>query len=141
MKMAGNAIVNVRRNIMTTSEMVRRLSKQRHVSLSELARRVGQSPQNFSKKLQRETLTLDELNQISQALGVSFEQSFVLPGGDRITTNSDEDSASVVIEDEFDMLLSSMLEVYPLCIFSNLTQNTYHIFEYDNFTTKKTTIG
>lgn len=73
---------------MTTSDMVRRLSKENHVSLSELARRVGQSPQNFSKKLQRETLTLDELNLIGQALGVSFEQCFVFPNGRRISTES-----------------------------------------------------
>lgn len=126
---------------MTTSEMVRKLCKQRHVSLSELARRVGQSPQNFSKKLQRETLTLEELNQISLVLGVSFEQSFVLPGGARITTNYAEDSANVCFEDEFDTLLSAMTEVYPLCIFANLTQNTYHIFEYDKFTTKKASVS
>ena len=126
---------------MTTSEMVRKLSKQRHVSLSELARRVGQSPQNFSKKLQRETLTLEELNEIANALGVSFEQSFVLPGGDRITTNYSEESADVLFVDEFDMLLSAMTEVYPLCIFSNLTSNTYHIFEYDNFPTKKASVS
>ena len=73
---------------MTTSDMVRRLCRESHVSLSELARRVGQSPQNFSKKLQRETLTLEELNLIAEALGVGFEQSFVFSSGRVITTGA-----------------------------------------------------
>jgi len=36
-----------------------------NISVSELARRIGQTPQNFNKKLQRETVTLDELKAIS----------------------------------------------------------------------------
>lgn len=71
---------------MTTSEMVRQICKESHVSLSELARRIGQSPQNFSKKLQRETLTLEELNFIGEALGVNYEQSFIMSTGRRIST-------------------------------------------------------
>ena len=66
---------------MTTSELIRALCKDQNVSIAELARRIGQSRQNFSKKLQRETLTLDEIKQISDAFGVRFEQSFTLPNG------------------------------------------------------------
>lgn len=71
---------------MTTSDMIRQVCRESHVSLSELARRIGQSPQNFSKKLQRETLTLEELNLIGEALRISFEQSFVFSSGRRIST-------------------------------------------------------
>ena len=66
---------------MTTSELIRALCKDQNVSIAELARRIGQSRQNFSKKLQRETLTLDEIKQISDAFGARFEQSFTLPNG------------------------------------------------------------
>ena len=46
---------------MKTSDMIRQLCEQMNISVSELARRLGQSPQNFGKKLKRETITLEEL--------------------------------------------------------------------------------
>ena len=36
---------------MTTSDMIRELCDRRNISLVELCRRVGQTPQNFNKKL------------------------------------------------------------------------------------------
>ncbi|MCW8487069.1 helix-turn-helix domain-containing protein, partial [Streptococcus macedonicus] len=51
---------------------------------SELARRIGQTPQNFNKKLKRETVTLDELKAIADVLEVRFVQAFVLPDGNVI---------------------------------------------------------
>ena len=36
------------------------------ISVSELARRIGQTPQNFGKKMKRDTVTLDELKQIAE---------------------------------------------------------------------------
>jgi transcriptional regulator with XRE-family HTH domain len=68
---------------MTTSELIKTLCKQQNVSIAELARRIGQSRQNLNKKLQRDTLTLDEIKQISDAIDVKFEQSFTLPDGER----------------------------------------------------------
>ena len=44
---------------MTTAEMIKELCEQMNVSVSELARRIGQTPQNFNKKLKRETVTFD----------------------------------------------------------------------------------
>jgi len=41
---------------MKTSDMIRQLCEQMNISVSELARRLGQSPQNFGKKLKRETI-------------------------------------------------------------------------------------
>lgn len=66
---------------MTTAELIKNLCKQQNISVAELARRIGQSRQNLYKKLQRDTLTIDEIKQIADALGVKFEQSFTLPGG------------------------------------------------------------
>lgn len=69
---------------MTTSEQIRVLCVRTGVSLSELARRLQQTPQNFNAKLKRNTITQDELNRIANALGVTYEQYFVLANGEQI---------------------------------------------------------
>ena len=69
---------------MTTSEQVRVLCVRTGVSLSELARRIGQTPQNFNAKLKRGTITKEEMQKIAVALNVTYEQFFLLPNGDRI---------------------------------------------------------
>ena len=55
---------------MNTSELVKQLCKEQKITIAELARRIGQSRQNLYKKLQRETLSIDEIKQIADALGV-----------------------------------------------------------------------
>ena len=75
--------------IMKTSDMIRRLCEQMNISVSELARRLGQSPQNFGKKLKRETITLEELKAIADVMDVKFEQSFILSDGKEIKTGSE----------------------------------------------------
>lgn len=55
---------------MTTSEQIRVLCVRTDVSLSELARRINQTTQNFNSKLKRNTITQDKLNQIAKALNV-----------------------------------------------------------------------
>ena len=74
---------------MTTAEMIKELCEQMNISVSELARRIGQTQQNFNKKLKRETVTLDELKAIADVLGVRFEQEFVLPDGDEIKISNE----------------------------------------------------
>lgn len=74
---------------MKTSDMVRRLCEQMNISVSELARRLGQSPQNFGKKLKRETITLEELKAIADVMNVKFEQAFILPDGNEIKTGNE----------------------------------------------------
>lgn len=69
---------------MTTADLVKRLCEEQNISISELARRIGQSRQNFAKKLKRDTLTVEKLKAIADALGVTFEQSFTLPDGAQI---------------------------------------------------------
>ncbi|NMB98387.1 MAG: helix-turn-helix transcriptional regulator [Clostridiaceae bacterium] len=66
---------------MTTSDMVIQLCEKLNISIAELSRRIGQSPQNFSKKLKRETLTLKELIKIADVLDITYEQAFILPDG------------------------------------------------------------
>ena len=74
---------------MTTAEMIKELCEQMNISISELARRIGQTPQNFNKKLQREIVTLDELKAIADVLCVKFEQAIFLPGGNEIKISNE----------------------------------------------------
>lgn len=69
---------------MTTSEQVRGLCVRSGVSLSEVARRIGQTPQNFNTKLKRNTINQEELEKIAQVLNAKYEQFFVLSNGELI---------------------------------------------------------
>nr|DAU81109.1 MAG TPA: Cro/C1-type HTH DNA-binding domain protein [Caudoviricetes sp.] len=69
---------------MTTSDMIRTLCEKQNISLAELCRRIDQSPQNFNKKLKRGTVSFEEMLAIAKALGVEYEQAFVLPDGEKI---------------------------------------------------------
>lgn len=69
---------------MTTSDMVRELCEKQNISLAELCRRIVQTPQNFNKKLKRGTVSSEEMIAIAEALGVGYEQAFVLPDGEKI---------------------------------------------------------
>ena len=61
---------------MTTSDMIRELCEKMNI---------GQTPQNFNKKLKRGTVSFDEMMAIAEALGVKYEQTFVLPNGEKIS--------------------------------------------------------
>lgn len=71
---------------MTSSDMVRQLCEKENISLAELCRRIGQTPQNFNKKLQRDTVSFKEMMVIAEALGVGYEQAFILSDGRKIKT-------------------------------------------------------
>ena len=70
---------------MTTSDMIRELCEKMNISLAELCRRIGQTPQNFNKKLKRGTVSFDEMMAIAEALGVKYEQAFILSNGEKIS--------------------------------------------------------
>lgn len=69
---------------MTTSDMIRQLCEKMNISISELARLIGQSPQNFNKKLKRNTVNLEELFTIASVLGIVFEQRFIFSNGETV---------------------------------------------------------
>lgn len=77
---------------MTTSDMIRELCEKKNISLAELTRRIGQSPQNFNKKLKRGTVSSEEMMEIAKALNVKFEQAFVLENGEKIKVGSQNNS-------------------------------------------------
>lgn len=69
---------------MNTADLLRMLCEEKKISCAELARKIGQTPQNLNKKLKRNTLRTDELILIAKALDVNFEQSFSFPLGKKI---------------------------------------------------------
>lgn len=69
---------------MTISDMIRELCEKQNISLAELCRRIGQTPQNFNKKLKRGTVSFEEMMAIAEVLGVGYEQAFVLPEGKKV---------------------------------------------------------
>lgn len=69
---------------MTISEQIKVLCVRSDISVAELARRIGTTPQNFSGKMKRESFTIAELENIAEALNSSFERKFVLENGEKI---------------------------------------------------------
>lgn len=69
---------------MTISEQIKVLCVRSNISVSELARRVGTTPQNFNAKMKRESFTIAELEMIANATESKFERNFILENGDRI---------------------------------------------------------
>jgi len=55
-----------------------------NISISESARHIGQSPQDFNKKLKRGTVSSEDMVEIARALNVEYEQVFILPDGEKI---------------------------------------------------------
>lgn len=74
---------------MSTSNLIRNLCKEKGISVAELARKIGQTPQNFNKKLKLETVSTEELMQIADVLGVVFEQSYILENEEKLTITSE----------------------------------------------------
>ena len=74
---------------MSTSELIKNLCKEKDISVAELARRIGQTPQNFNKKLKRETVSTEELMMIANELGVKFEQTYTLENGAKISISNE----------------------------------------------------
>lgn len=69
---------------MTISEQIKILCVRCNVSEAELARRLGKSPQSFNSKMKRGSFSIPEIEQVADALGVSFNREFILENGDRI---------------------------------------------------------
>ena len=70
---------------MTISETIKILCVYMNVSVSKLARRISQSPQNFNANLKRGSVSQQEMHETATAWKISNEQSFILPNEDRIT--------------------------------------------------------
>ncbi|MPM52494.1 hypothetical protein SDC9_99253 [bioreactor metagenome] len=69
---------------MTISEQIKILCVRSNVSMAELARRVGTSPQNFNAKMKRESFSIGDLEQIAFAVSCKFERNFIMENGEKI---------------------------------------------------------
>ena len=69
---------------MTISEEIKVLCVRCNISLAELARRLGKSPQSFNAKMKRESFTISELEEVAEVLGVEFKREFILKNGEEI---------------------------------------------------------
>ena len=72
-------------DILEVSEQIKILCVKLNISVSELARLCGTSPQAFIQKMKRETFTPAELKEVAKVAGCRYECAFVLPNGDRVT--------------------------------------------------------
>lgn len=70
---------------MRIEEPVKILCVKNDLTRTEIARRLDISPQAFSQKLKRGTISLDDLDNIANVSGCKLECSFVLPSGERIS--------------------------------------------------------
>lgn len=69
---------------MTISEQIKVLCVRSDISVAELARRLGTTPQNLNGKMKRESFTVSELEDIAKAVNSSFERKFILKNGETI---------------------------------------------------------
>lgn len=69
---------------MTISEQIKILCIRNDISMAELARRLGTSPQNFNGKMKRESFTIVDMERIAQVTDSTFSREFILKNGDRI---------------------------------------------------------
>lgn len=69
---------------MTISEQIKVLCVRNNISVAELARRLGTTPQNFNGKLRRETLSVVDMERIAEVTGTTFRREFVLKNGETV---------------------------------------------------------
>ena len=69
---------------MTISEQRKILCVRNNIGVSELARRLGTSPQNFNGKMQRESFLVVDMERIAKVTGTIFRREFVLSNGETI---------------------------------------------------------
>lgn len=69
---------------MDISKKIRVACTVKGISVSELARRIGTTPQNMSGRLKVGKFTGEELEKIAQALEGKVELTFTLPDGSKV---------------------------------------------------------
>ena len=69
-------MVSIGGDIMSFVEDLKILAVKRNISLSELARRLGESPQNYNIKFKRNSIKDVDLKQAAMALGCDVEIVF-----------------------------------------------------------------
>lgn len=66
---------------MTIEQKIKMALSYSGISQSELARRIGTTPQNLNQKIKRNTMTKEEMEEIAAALGGKWKAEFVFADG------------------------------------------------------------
>ena len=69
---------------MTTSDQIKVLCLRLGISQSELARKIGTTPQNFNAKLKRNSISEEDIKLITDILNIQYEHYFILKTGEVI---------------------------------------------------------
>ncbi len=69
---------------MSLSEKIKILCVKSNLSVSQLARLTGNSPQNFHGKMKRESFTQKELELIASKTNSTYHPIFILKNGEQI---------------------------------------------------------
>ena len=69
---------------MTLEQKIGMALAYKKTSQAALARMLGQTPSNFNQKMKRGTFTIEELEQIGQALGAKYFFGFEFEDGTKI---------------------------------------------------------
>lgn len=83
---------------MQINELIYNLAKETNMTLADLARSINESPQNFSNKLKRGTLSLDEFQKLADALNIDFNVSFRFNNNRKISLNDTNINDENVLE-------------------------------------------
>lgn len=70
---------------MRIDEQIKMICVKSGLSVSEIGRRLNKSPQAFSQKIKRGSITLDDLIDIALVTGCRLECRFVYPDGETIS--------------------------------------------------------
>ena len=63
---------------------VKRLLLEKNMNITQLAKKIGTSQPNLSKKLQNNSLSVADLEKIAVVLDVKFDLHFTLENGEKI---------------------------------------------------------
>mgnify|MGYP003194464257 CR=1 FL=1 len=69
---------------LTVAEKIRIILGRKGMTASDLARKLGTTPQNIHNKLKRSNFNEKEIKEIASALEVEYEINFLLGDGDKI---------------------------------------------------------
>ena len=70
--------------MLTIAEQIRIIARRCNISLSELARQTGQTPQNLANKLKRNNFTTNELEKVATAAGLTLKIEWIGEDGNPI---------------------------------------------------------
>lgn len=78
---------------MNTSDIIRKVCSDTGINMAELARRTGQPHSSLSRKLSRDTISLEELRKYMDAMGVKLEIEVTYPKGEEVDLSMDDSIA------------------------------------------------